>query len=787
MKGDFSRLTFNAKNRYSRVLMQQGRMQVDADWNEQLDISAYRAETEITDFIGQSGAPEMPQDLKAVRAYPDDVNYQSTSFRITGDGTNIAIGPGRYYVGGMLFENPQAASYLEQPDYPAAPLLKEPDVYLAYLDVWQHHITALEAPTIREPALGGADTATRVKNIWQVKLHKLGETTDKDKLIEAVSQPDLLSWQPEWEIGKGDGQLTATLEQAGAIAENQLYRVEIHQGNEANKTLASGRVSFKWSRDNGAIAAQVESVDGTTIKIKPAGQDPQLAFPVGQLIELSTQALTLNGKPGLLATVQAVQGHQLTVLWESPHPEMPEDMPTAIVRRWDCKTAALIGDTHQQHLLEQSITVSFEAQKRYKTGDYWLIPARALTGNIEWSPATQPPHGTQHRYCKLALVELTATKQFSVLKDYRSIFKPITSGLLSKAGDTMTGSLIIDQNLYVAGNIGVGTSSPESLLSVAGGVTIGSNYVGIAADRTAQNGLLIEGNVGIGTVEPGSQLSVTKGIAVGSSYAIYSNARDGGLLVEGNVGVGTQDPKSSLSVAGGSAIGANYAFRNTAPVSSLIIEGDVGIGTPTPKTKLTIQSPNDYDGDLIRFEVKSEPDKYHLLLKADTKPNNVRWAFDSRHNRSIHSNILVLNQENIGIGLLEPSERLDVDGVIKSRRGFKFPDDTIQNTAVKIISGTWAWSVGSNSQISGWTFSGTTADNFTFVYLRSVSFEDNAFSKQPNIILSIRGFSEGSPLFLRCGIFTMDETATGFKLRFVIPPGVISPGGIYGSWLAFGV
>jgi len=38
MKGDFSRDTFDHKKHYRRVLMQQGRVQVDADWNEQASI-----------------------------------------------------------------------------------------------------------------------------------------------------------------------------------------------------------------------------------------------------------------------------------------------------------------------------------------------------------------------------------------------------------------------------------------------------------------------------------------------------------------------------------------------------------------------------------------------------------------------------------------------------------------------------------------------------------------------------------------------------------------------------
>lgn len=39
MKGDFIRNTFDLLKHYSRVLMQQGRVRVDADWNEQNSIA----------------------------------------------------------------------------------------------------------------------------------------------------------------------------------------------------------------------------------------------------------------------------------------------------------------------------------------------------------------------------------------------------------------------------------------------------------------------------------------------------------------------------------------------------------------------------------------------------------------------------------------------------------------------------------------------------------------------------------------------------------------------------
>ncbi|MEI6900677.1 MAG: DUF6519 domain-containing protein, partial [Bacteroidota bacterium] len=37
MKGDFTRSTFNKEKHYHDVRMQQGRVMLDADWNEQQD------------------------------------------------------------------------------------------------------------------------------------------------------------------------------------------------------------------------------------------------------------------------------------------------------------------------------------------------------------------------------------------------------------------------------------------------------------------------------------------------------------------------------------------------------------------------------------------------------------------------------------------------------------------------------------------------------------------------------------------------------------------------------
>src|SRR4051794_27631139 len=134
MPGDYSRKTFDRKKHYTGVLMQQGRVQLDADWNEQLAIELYRAETEAKDVIGLCGVPKS-----------DD------AYKITTDGSDLFIAPGRIYASGLLceldFDAP--ATYTNQPYYPnpefTLPFASPPDgsrltlsdgVYLVYLDAW---------------------------------------------------------------------------------------------------------------------------------------------------------------------------------------------------------------------------------------------------------------------------------------------------------------------------------------------------------------------------------------------------------------------------------------------------------------------------------------------------------------------------------------------------------------------------------------------------------------------------------------------------------------------------
>jgi len=68
MKGDFTRDTFDPHHHFSRVLMQQGRVQLDADWNEQTSILLHYLRTLARDVLGAAAGPASDLGFEIITA-----------------------------------------------------------------------------------------------------------------------------------------------------------------------------------------------------------------------------------------------------------------------------------------------------------------------------------------------------------------------------------------------------------------------------------------------------------------------------------------------------------------------------------------------------------------------------------------------------------------------------------------------------------------------------------------------------------------------------------------------
>ena len=159
MKGDFSRFTFDPARHYRSVRTQQGRVQLDADWNEQADILDHLHRAYAVDVFGAQATPDTQHGGFAISPLAPDspVPLAEHSPDAAHD---FVIGAGRIYVGGVLCENEMPVRFSQQPDYPESVTLASlhhitTDAYIAYLDVWERHISPDQDPTLQEIALGG--------------------------------------------------------------------------------------------------------------------------------------------------------------------------------------------------------------------------------------------------------------------------------------------------------------------------------------------------------------------------------------------------------------------------------------------------------------------------------------------------------------------------------------------------------------------------------------------------------------------------------------------------------
>ena len=569
MKADLTRNTFDPFKHFTRVLMQQGRVQLDADWNEQAAILLRYLQTLGADVIGPAGGP--------ANAYGFGVGPVVFTPAVLSD---FAIGFGRYYVDGILCDaepppvaisvqsvtgntaavqvdqwtldgapfqqdqlvevfddvqlpnaqpafqptvvqiaNPQhaqlnltlqaataaalaslskavspklrrAITYLTQPDYPVpdSEKLAANTEYLIYLDVWERCITFIQDDAIREVALGGPDTATRAKVVWQVKAVVGTTPTGAAPATGAAGgdgQSPCDNFKPKdpnflgTVLGSNRGRLKAKAKQAGASTdpctippdaryrgpENQLYRVEIHAGSRDAQGNAA-IPTFKWSRENGSVAYAIVNIatggGSTTVTLENLGRDDRFTLAEGEWVEIQDDDGVLQNRVAPLLRVQAIDRPNLKVtLSGTPDANVLQNFNKKdlarhpLVRRWDhqagdpadggltlgADNAALIQEG-QWLELENGVQIQFQtladangnSLNQYHSSDYWLIPARTATGNVEWPteqdatgapvPLAKPPDGIQHHYAPLAVITVDSGNKVTSDGDCRKQFHP---------------------------------------------------------------------------------------------------------------------------------------------------------------------------------------------------------------------------------------------------------------------------------------------------------------------------------------------------------------------------
>lgn len=477
MHADLSRSTHRPERRYAAVVAQQGRVQLDADLNEQSDLQLHQARRTAADLIGPHGGP--------TGATGFEVHLVGAS----GELDTLTIGGGRYYVDGIQVDAdrpapdapvpeddqndpapplaPEHWTYWDQPDahlIPENPADRLPTTYpyAVYLQVWDRLVTAAEDPALREVALGSAapDTSARIKTVWQVRalpggeLELAGESPEPDEVraafatwaAERAAHHCRLAARSERPNRSDEEPCLVKPDARYRGAENQLYRVEIHesgQGSPNDEDPEKGRATFKWSRENGSVTFPVDEIDGSWVELASLGSDDTLDLQVGDWVELLDTAVAERGDAHPLLRVEELDLPERRVrLSDEPARGVgrrPESNP--YLRRWDHRSGhgrgrsgsklrrgTLVLEEGRWLPLEDGVEVYFAAGGDYRTGEHWQIPARTATGGVEWPtdtgrrPLLRKPAGVATHFAPLAWVLGEAAEA-----DLRYAFGPVAA------------------------------------------------------------------------------------------------------------------------------------------------------------------------------------------------------------------------------------------------------------------------------------------------------------------------------------------------------------------------
>lgn len=433
MYGDFSRVLDRISGQYSGVLAQQGRFVLDADLNAQNAIVLDYMRELTTDLLGPFAGPS------------DGVGFAVEP--VANEHHRVRLGHGYYYVYGLRCELPSRYWGAEEELF----LGEHHEAHLIYLLVWEQSVSAIQEPAITDPGLRDElPGTTRRREVrwrpmtgrrapWLEPTETVANEDSEDvaprpaatltpRQVQAIAnefndhntdpsrRPALAAWAGGTPPG---GTSPDTSAAAGGYkrVENQLYRVEVHRGGDAEGA------TFKWSRDNGSVEFELEGFegngDGERTAILHRLPDPAApSLEIGDWVEYVDDRWAPAGHPTTLLQVTGLSlaTRRVTLRDGEREPRLFDRALHPLLRRWDqtdrCDEHGIrvrTADGGRWFELEDGVWIGFTAEApRYERGDYWLIPARTATAGVLWPesdgvPEALTPNGPLRYLAPLAM------------------------------------------------------------------------------------------------------------------------------------------------------------------------------------------------------------------------------------------------------------------------------------------------------------------------------------------------------------------------------------------------
>ena len=269
----------------------------------------------------------------------------------------------------------------------------------------------------------------------------------------------------------------------------------------------------------------------------------------------------------------------------------------------------------------------------------------------------------------------------------------VTGNILSESFETnlftlgsgsITEGLTIGQDLISNGNIGIGVASPTEKLDVAGNIKSSGSISAQSLDIeefNSENGsfsgnlsvgqnLSVTGLSGFGVANPTEKLDVAGSVKASQSLiANQLNVTDAEIASNLTVGEDLRVTGNiiSESLESNAYTGANGTFTQSLSIGqNLLANGNVGIGVPVPTEKLDVLG--------------------NIKASGNISAQSIDIAQFNSDNGNFTGNVSVAQNLSVngltGLGVATPSEKLDVDGNIKASQSLMANDLNVTNAGI---------------------------------------------------------------------------------------------------------
>jgi len=435
MAGDRARVSYDPSRKWRGLVAQQGRVTVEADWNEAASIDQEHDRQVAIDVVGPAGTPNGGYAVTPVPL------TGSPPTAIPGDFT---VGQGTIYVGGQRLDLDEPVTYSTQPDWldhstdplwvaPAVPTTTAVSYELVYLLASEQEVSAVEDPALADVALGGPDTMQRQRILQHfVRQDSPSGTCDGSwgafqaslagSGLRFDARSMMIKSATTLQVSFSDIPAAPSLCQPVATggylgAENQMIRVMVAD------TETSGVPIIIWGFDDASFlyritAAVYDPASGTTTLTLATSPPDSFHFPVaGQAVEVLRDAAQLTATDYIASpagVVSALTGDYdnarktVTIAGEVVGDYLSAlETPQLYLRVWQAMAAAPAGVATELDGTGVAVTLT-SSTGVFHSGDFWRFALRPLQPALVY-PArileeAQPPDGPRTWACPLAVL-----------------------------------------------------------------------------------------------------------------------------------------------------------------------------------------------------------------------------------------------------------------------------------------------------------------------------------------------------------------------------------------------